>query len=115
MRARDALDFSLVAATIGRELHGHGALGSREPMHHTSLEAAFGNIEVLTDLELLLVLESALHEELRQICIELTERTGTPHRYEIERLEDHVSSTLIAGNRRLPLRPVRLREVSRFP
>jgi hypothetical protein len=70
---------------------------------------------VLTDLDLLIVLESALHEALRETCADLESYSGRRCGYEIERQDDRVRSALLTGGRRVELAPVGLRDVSRFP
>jgi hypothetical protein len=115
MRARDALDFQAIALVVGAELRAKAPLNARRPLHAESLEATFGLIEVLTDLDLLIVLESALHEALRQTCADVELYSGTRCAYEIERHDDRVVTVLLTGGKRIPLAPVGLRDVSRFP
>jgi hypothetical protein len=115
MRARDALDFQAIALVVGTELRRKAPLGPRRTLHAETLEAIFGSIEVLTDLDLLIVLESALHEALRETCADLESYSGRRCGYEIERQDDRVRSALLTCGRRVELAPVGLRDVSRFP
>jgi hypothetical protein len=115
MRAKDALDFQAIALVVGAELRRKAPLTARRSLHAETLEATFGYIEVLTDLDLLIVLESALHEALRETCADLARYSGTRCSYEIERREDRIDSVLHTGGRRVELAPVGLRDVCRFP
>jgi len=103
MRARDALDFQAIALVVGTELRRKAPLGPRRTLHAETLEAIFGSIEVLTDLDLLIVLESALHEALRETCADLESYSGHRCGYEIERQDDRVRSALLTGGRRVEL------------
>jgi len=115
MRARDALDFEAIALVVGAELKDKAEISARRTLHAPSLEATFGPIEVLTDLDLMIVLESALHEGLRQTCGDVERSTGRACTYEIQRHEDRIETTLIVAGRRVALAPVELRDVCQFP
>ena len=115
MRAKDALDFEAIALVVGAQLHDKAPLNSRRTVHADSLAATFGPIEVLTDLDLMIVLESALHEALRQTCEDVALYSGARCAYEIERRDDRVESALLTGGRRIPLATVALRDVCQFP
>jgi hypothetical protein len=115
MLARDAIDFRAVASVIGNQLHAKAPLEARTTLHAPLLDATFGHIAVLTDLDLLIVLESALHEALAQACEDLRLSTGRPCSYEIDRREDRIEAVLITDGRRVELAPVGLRDVTPFP
>jgi len=115
MRAKDALDFEAIALVVGAELHANTPLNARRTLHAESLAEAFGPIEVLTDLDLMIVLESALHEALRQTCEDVALYSGDRCSYEIERKDDRVELALLKSGRRIPLPAVGLRDVCQFP
>jgi hypothetical protein len=116
MKAGDAIDFSLVSDAILPAAGGEVTRATeQDDRHGTDLESMFGPIQVLTDLDLLIVLETAAHERLRQACEALTRRSGVPHRYELAREDDRITMTVVSPGRRRALPPLRLRDVSRFP